>query len=220
MKNKFILTVIVMAASLCSANAASEKIHVSALEKFNTLSPSKTINVTVLNDSKLGDYELKAGDTLNCNIVKVFEPKRGKRSASFVVTPTSYNNGVQDIKINECFYGKYAAKILSKDELKNIDAVKVGKKTALAVGNHFVKGVAPIASLAEGMIKNEEGNRLESGVKQVYKDSPVAYIEKGKQLNINEGDSFYLIFKEKKNKKSSFSIDAEDFSEDNNIERE
>ena len=45
------------------------------------------------------------------------------------------------------------------------------------------------------MIKNEDGNRIESGVKKVYKDSPLSYVEKGEELNIRPNDKFYLIFK-------------------------
>ena len=49
--------------------------------------------------------------------------------------------------------------------------------------------------MAEGMIENEEGNRIQSGVKKVYKESPLSYVEKGQELKMESGDSFYLIFK-------------------------
>ena len=85
--------------------------------------------------------------------------------------------------------------------------MQVGKKAAISVGNHFVKGVAPAISLAEGMIKNEDGNRLESGVKNVYKSSPLSYIEKGNDLVLERGDYFYLIFKPSKSKNPKDIVD-------------
>lgn len=207
---KSILFVIASLLSLLSANAESYKIHVSELEEFNTAAPSKSINVRVLSDSALGKYNLQAGDIIHCNVVKVTDPKRGKRTASFTVCPQSYTSKDSTVVIEDNFYGKYADKILSKEELKNIDPKQVGKKAVITVGNHFVKGVAPAVSLAEGMIKNEEGNRLESGVKKVYKDSPLSYVEKGKELELLPGEQFYLIFKPADGKSSADFCDDEE----------
>lgn len=194
MKYKIGFSILTVMLSITSA-FASDKIHVSAMESFSSTAPLNQIDVSVLEDAELGTYSLKHGDIIHCRVLKVTGPKRGKRSASFAVCPISYTSGSNDVNIDGEFYGKYAEKIISKEEIKNIDKKEVGKKTAKTVGNYFVKGVAPVASLAEGMIKNEEGNRLESGIKQVYKDSPISYVEKGKDLNIEKGQSFYLIFK-------------------------
>ena len=180
---------------ICSMAKAADTVHVTALEEFRSVSPRETIDVRVLEPAELGSIVLKQDDILHCKIVKIVNPKRGKRSASFCVNPVSYTSGEETFEINESYYGNYSARILSKEELKNVDTVKVGKKAALTIGNHFVKGVAPVFSLAEGAIKNEEGNRIESGVKQVYKDSVFSYVEKGENLDLKEGTPFYLIFK-------------------------
>ena len=203
MKKKSLIYILSLFLSISTVFAASDKIHVAATEEFNTANPSKTINVRVIEEGTLGSHLLKADDTIHCNIVKVTDPKRGKRAASFAVCPISYTSDGYTNQIKENYYGKYAEKVLSKEELKNVDAMKVGKKAAVSVGNHFVKGVAPAISLAEGMVKNEEGNRLESGMKQVYKDSPLSYAEKGQELKIKPGDTFYLIFKPSKSKNPS-----------------
>ena len=173
---------------------ASDKVHVSILEEFNTANPASSIDVVVLEDTAIGSNMLKENDVLHCKITKVTDPKRGKRSASFSVYPVSYTSNGEVNKINGSFYGKYTSKIVS-EKIKNIDPKKVGTKAAKTVGNHFIKGVAPAISLAEGMIKNEDGNRIESGVKQVYKDSPLSFVEKGEELDLKEGTNFYLIFK-------------------------
>ena len=180
---------------VCSAAMASDKVHVEALGSFSSLAPAKTIDVKVIEPVLLGTNLLHKDDILHCNVVKVVDPKRGKRGASFVAEPISYTYGEDTIQIKGSYYGKYAERIISKEELKNVDKAKVGKKAAKTIGNHFIKGIAPVASLAEGVIKNEEGNRLESGVKQVYEDSVFSYAQKGKDLVIEPGNVFYLVFK-------------------------
>ena len=195
MKNKSLILTFILLFGLTSVQAASDRIHVSSLEDFSTASPSKTLDVIVKEEGNIGEYLLKPDDVIHCNVVKTTSPKRGKRAAGFVVQPISYTTEGQTNSIYESYYGKYASKVISKEELKNIDKVKVGKKAAMTVGGHFVKGLAPAVTLAEGMIKNEEGNRIESGVKNVYKSSPLSYVEKGQEINLTPEQPFYLIFK-------------------------
>ena len=194
MKNKYLLSLIMLVFSLASANAA-DNVKVIANSEFSTTNPTKTIDVTIAETSLIGTNALHENDILHCNVIKITGPKRGKRAASFVVAPVSFSSEGVTKKISGNYYGKYAEKVLNKERLKNIDAKKVGTKAAISVGNHFVKGVAPAVALAEGMIKNEDGNRLESGVKQVYKSSPLSYADKGQNVVIKPGDNFYLVFK-------------------------
>ena len=217
MKNKYLSLFIALMLSFCAANAASDKVHVYANSEFKTAAPAKSINVTVISDTVIGTNALKAEDVLHCNVVKITNPKRGKRAASFTVCPVSYTSEGETKPISGNFYGKYSTNVLSKEELKNVDAMKVGKKAAISVGNHFVKGIAPAIAMAEGMVKNEEGNRIQSGVKQVYKDSPLSYVEKGKDLVIEPGDSFYLVFKPSKSRNSqeiAAEVEADDSSDE------
>lgn len=202
MNKKIFLMISVLFFGLSAANAASDKIHVTTVNEFNTKNPSQKIDVKVVEEGILGSHVLKTDDVIHCNVIKVTDPKRGKRAASFAVCPISYTSEGNTISITENYYGKYAARVLSKEELQNVDAKKVGKKAAVTVGNYFVKGVAPAVSMAEGMVKNQEGNRIESGIKQVYKDSPLSYVEKGNELDLVPGEQFYLIFKPSKSKNS------------------
>lgn len=195
MKNKLLLSLLGLFLSVSIANAASDNVHVAMIGEFDTAHPSKKIDVRVVENATLGKYNLKAGDIIHCNIIEVTDPKIGKRAASFAVCPTSFTSDGQTTVISESYYGKYADKVISKEELKNVDPLKVGTKAAVSVGNHFVKGIAPAVSLAKGMVKNEEGNRIESGVKQVYKDSPLSYVEKGQELDLDSSKQFYLKFK-------------------------
>ena len=203
MKNKILLSVLSVLLTMSVVNAETDTIHVSLVGEFDTAHPAEKIDVRVIEDGTLGTHNLKTGDILHCNIVKVTDPKRGKRSATFAVCPTSYTSDENKITIEENYYGKYADKVLSKEELKKVDKVKVGEKAVLTVGNHFVKGLTTGVTLAEGMIKNEDGNRIKSGVKKVYKESPPSYVEKGNELKIESGEQFYLKFKQTNSKNTS-----------------
>ena len=95
-------------------------------------------------------------------------------------------------------YGKYSKFVLSKEEIKKIPPTTVIKKAALTVGDYFVKGLSICYSFVEGVVKNEkDDNRLKSGVKNAYEESPLSLISEGEQLDIKVGDDFYLVFKTK-----------------------
>lgn len=178
-----------------SATMAAVQMKVSAQKEFRTDKPDYNINVKVLKDTELGNYEIPEGAILECKILEIVDPKRGKRNAGFYVKPESYFYNGNNFQIKEDIYGKYSKTVLSKEELKKIPPAKMVKNAALAVGNHFVKGLSLGVSMVEGVIKNEEDNRIKSGVKKVYKDSPLSYVEEGEQLDLKPGDEFYLVFK-------------------------
>lgn len=210
MKKRWFGLVLIFALSMLSANA-SDKVHVQALNPVSEENTAESINVKVLQDTLLGDYLLKTDDVIHCDIDKITNPKRGKISATFYVTPVYYTSNGNVKYFEKGYVGKYSKTILSKEEIKkNVKSGKVAKKAAVTVGGFFVKGLSPAVSMAEGMIKNEDGNRLKSGVHQVYEDSPVAYVEKGEPVNVSEGDEFYFIFKSPK----SIDSDDDDFYEE------
>ena len=205
MKKRFLFLILFLLCGCLTANA-SDKIHVQALENFSADNPSDRIDVKVIQDSYLDVHELKAGDIIHCEVTKITNPKRGKISATFYVIPVSYTSCGETKMLEEGITGKYSKTIISKEEIKkNVKPAKVAKKAAVTAGGFFIKGLSPAVSMAEGMIKNEDGNRLKSGVHQVYEDSPVAYVEKGEPVDIKSGDEFYFIFKTKNN------TDDEDF---------
>ena len=192
MKKIFILSVMLFL-TISTANAAYQ-VKVTAINEFNTEKPSKNINVTVREDIKLDEFDLKAGDVLKCKVVDITDPKRGKRNATFSVQPYAYISDGKTFGIKKEIVGKYSKTVLSKEELKNMPKGKLVEKAAVTVGGFYVKGLGQGVSLVEGMVKNEDGNRLESGVKQVYKDSPLSYVEKGQELDIMPGEDFYFVF--------------------------
>ncbi len=192
---KKLLTVFVFLIIPMQTVFSADQIKVVATEEFRTDNPAEMINVQVMKASALGRYELKENDVLHCQVLKIADPKRLKRSAGFYVKPVAYTSDGETIKIKDELYGKYSKHVLSKEELKEIEPGKVIKGAALTVGNYFVKGLSIGVSFVEGVVKNEKDNRLKSGVVNAYESSPLSYVEKGEQLDIKVGDDFYLVFK-------------------------
>ena len=193
MKKGIILTLFAFLFSVCASQAAVQ-MKVTAIEEFETEKPSKTISVKIREDVVLGDYELKCGDVLKSNVVEVTDPKRGKRDANVYIQPYAYVSGGVTKQIQETIFGKYSKTVLSKEELKKLPKLQIVEKAAVTVGSFYIKGLSQGVSLAKGVITNPEGNRVKSGVQQVYEDSVISYVEKGKELDIKPGDEFYFIF--------------------------
>lgn len=193
MKKIFLILLCLFVQTL--ASQAATQVKVTSMQSFSTDKPTENLRVKVREDVLLGNYELKESSELNCEIIKIVDPKRGKRNAKFFVKPFSYEYNGFSTTIEEEMYGKYSKKVLSKEELKKIPPTKIIGKAALTVGNHFVHGLSAGVSFAKGVITNEDNNRLKSGVKKAYKESPLSYIEEGEQISIQVGDEFYLIFK-------------------------
>ena len=196
MKNKILLIVLVLFLQI-SASYAATHLKVVSMDEFKTEAPKKEIDVRIVEDSKLGSYDLGVNSILHCEVLAVVDPKRGKRNASFFVKPLSYTTGNTTCIIEEEMYGKYSKFVLSKEEIKKIPPSTVIKKTALTVGDYFVKGLSICYSFVEGVVKNEKDNRLKSGVTNAYEESPLSLISEGEQLDIKVGDDFYLVFKTK-----------------------
>lgn len=178
-----------------TATYAAVQMKVAAINEFRTDKPSDSLDVRVLEGGELGRYNIGKDSMLHCRVMKVIDPKRGKRNATFFVQPMYYVEGDKTVKIEDEVYGKYSRHILSKEELKKIPPFKVMKTAALAVGSYFIKGLSIAYSFGEGIVKNEQDNRLKSGVVNAYESSPLSIINEGEQLDIKVGDDFYLVFK-------------------------
>ena len=210
-RKNLILALVIIFTTLSSY--AKDKVYVSPIETFSTETPSESINFNVTKNAKLGEYELSENDILHCNVIKVTKPKIGKRSATFTVSPVSYTTNETTEEIEKEFKAKYSKKLISKEEIAKMDKKELGIKAATKVGGHFVKGFAPVVSVAEGMIKNEDGNVITSGLHQLINDSPLGYLRKGKQITIEQGEEISLVFKPAKIKKNKKQEDI--ITEDN-----
>lgn len=169
-------------------NVASAKtVEVEALEAFTTANPPAAIRVKLLNELELSNnLTIEPGCEISGSLVDVESPKRLKRNAKFSFKPNWYidENGEKKI-IHEDITASYTT---------TLDTAQLAKKTALSVGNHFVKGLTVGVAAVEGAVENESGNRLKSGAKSVYEATPFSYANKGQDIQINKAQVFYLKF--------------------------
>lgn len=132
---------------------------------------------------------LEEGAVLNGKIIKAVEAKRGKRNAYIVIQPVSYTIGNTVKTIED---KNLEAKVVgySKKDYK-----KMGLDAGLAVGGYFVKGLGQIFYFSKGLIMPDDGkSRVSSAIHNVYENTPFVYIEKGEEVEIEEGDMLVLKF--------------------------
>ncbi len=199
-KQKILYSVLLLLIAGMFAQASAQTIVVSSLDEFSTLNPPMSVSVKLLVPLKLSsDLELSEGDKITGKLTNIVSPKRLKRDAKFSFEPVSYTdlNGVEH-KLQSNIKASYTT---------TIDKKELAKNAALGVGNYFVKGLSIGVAAVEGVVENEEGNRIKSAVVSVYKSSPLSYVEKGQEVSIKEGQAFYLKFPEVKCKKSKKSSD-------------
>lgn len=186
-KNLYLLVLIF---GLLCQPVLAKTVAVEALNDFSTENPSARMSIKILEDLAIDDdVVFSEGTVVDGKVVDVTDPKRLKRDATFTFVPLSYvdKNG-KTIDVKGYYPAKYTTKI-SKGEL--------AKNVGLGVGNFFVKGLSLGYSAVEGAVKNEKDNRFKSSVTEVYKDSPLSYVEKGTELVIEKNQMFYLNFKSK-----------------------
>lgn len=184
MKNFYFLLILCLLAQPIFAKT----IPVESLKDFSTEHPTNTFSVKVLDELTLDkNITLQSGDILDGEIVDVKNAKRLKRNATFTFVPEylTKTDG-QEIKITGYHPAKYTQKL---------NKVEIAKDAALTVGNHFVQGISMGYKTIEGVVKNEQNNRLKSGANALYESTPLSYIEKGKEIIIPKNQNFLLNFK-------------------------
>lgn len=181
---------------LFSQAFALDKLHVKALEEYNSTNPNKKFKVEIVESNVLNEnIVLLEGDILNCELIKIKDPTRAKRDAKIYFKIVSYENPRGLHLISENLIAKYAKTVLNKERVKQVKPKNVVKKVGGTVANFFVQGASAGISFVDGVVENKEDNRLKSGVKQVYDDSFLSYIEYGEDIDIKIGDIFYLVTK-------------------------
>lgn len=194
MKKNVIKTVIsfIFFAFSFSPVFAAVSVEVEALSDFNSLYPVQKMKVMSMEKVEFENgIVFENGTIIEGDVIEVKQPKRAKLNASFKFQPTSYTYNGKTVKILDSeFVGKYKEK-------KDLNKGELALSAATTAGGFFLK--IPLlsqgVSLVKGMVQNPEDNRFKSGVVQVYKDSPLSYVEEGKDIIIKKQDIFYLKFK-------------------------
>lgn len=175
-----------------------DTIHVRALSDFTSVNPSNTFQTQVIEEGKVFETTLFKDDILNLKLKEIKAPTRGKNDAKIYFNVLNYQNNFEPHEFFEPLVAKYSKTAINKEEIKKMPKKGLIKKGAGAIGDYFFKGVSYGISFADGVATNEEGNRLKSGVKQLYDDSFLSLIEYGKDIEIKKGDEFYFIIKKEK----------------------
>ena len=209
MKNKFYLTLALSFLFISMPAYAAKAVKVSALTEFNSLKPAETMQVITLERAEFKNgIVFEDGTVITGNIIDVKQPKRAKLNASFKFQPTSYTYNGKTEKITDPeFIAKYA-------EYKELDKAALATSAATTAGGMLfhIPLLSEGVSFAKGVWKNPKNNRFKSGFYQMYKDSPLSYVEEGKDIYITKDTMFVLKFKSSKEE----DLDAE--SADNNEE--
>ena len=86
MKKKFCLILACLLFQMTAVFAAVQ-MKVVAINEFRTDKPSDSLDVRVMKDTELGRYKIVQNSALHCKVMKIIDPKRGKRNATFYVQP-------------------------------------------------------------------------------------------------------------------------------------
>ena len=176
--------------ALLSSPAFAKAIKVSALQPFGTENPSETLKVMALETVEFKNGIIfKDGAIIKGKVFDVTDPKRAKRNATFKFQPVEYTyNGKTTVINNEEFIGRYSPVI---------DKGDIALSAASTAGGILlnIPGLGQAVSFVKGAVKDPDENRLKSGVKQIYKDSPLSYIEEGKEVVLAPDSIFVLKFK-------------------------
>lgn len=184
---------------MTALSVCAETITGIAVFPFSTDNPTTTFTVKMNQPIVINNMiSVKEGEYLYGNVTKVVDGQRGKRMGYFVFNPTYLADGKgkvkpltdKTLKVKVSFYKPFDPKSTAKN------LAETGAETAAGIllnipmvsqGVSFIKGVANP--------DEEASNRITSGFKQVYKDSPLSYVEKGEPLILEKGQEVKLNFK-------------------------
>ncbi len=184
-KKLFLGFLVFMIVGMCTC-AYARTVEVVSQNAFSTANPPSAITVELLDELEISaETTIPAGAQIQGKLVDVISPKRLKKDATFSFQPERYSINGSEYKLDGTVKAKYTT---------TLDKAELAKKTALSVGNHFVKGLTVGFRAVEGAIENDEGNRLKSGAKSAYEATPLSYAEKGKDIEITQNQVFYLKF--------------------------
>lgn len=144
--------------------------------------------------SSIGNMEKNS--IITVRVEKYIEPKRGKINGYLKVKLINHSNPIENYKIidDEHLDIKGTLRLSTKKDKKEI-----AKAAGTTIVGHVLKipGFTQAIALSKGLIKpNPEQSRLKSAGTNLYKSTPLTYIEKGNVLNIEKDSVVVLRFRE------------------------
>jgi hypothetical protein len=175
---------------ILNSAAIAKNIEAVSLDAFSTNKPDSIYRLQLLETKEVykGTY-LPAGAIMDCKVIDINHATIGKRNAYFEVIPhkITTNKKIYVFK-NPPFYAKVI-------EYKPVSPTKVATRVAKTGAGFIVTGLSQAISFVQGVVSADDGSRVKAGFKKVYKDSPLAYIEKGEELSVKPGDILTLKIK-------------------------
>lgn len=171
---------------------AKSTVIVQSLSNFSSTNPQYTLSVRVAKTHKFkSGFTLQQGTIINSRVVKITEPKRGKRDVYIVVQPSTLN--IPAKKQKRAFKSVHLmAKVTPHKKMNKKEAAQKG---AVGVTGIILPGFAQVYYFCKGYHNPERGKtRLASGGRCAYKNSPLVYVEKGDELKIRRGDYLKMKF--------------------------
>ena len=187
-----LLIVFVSLFLLICCPAFANDIKVSSMMKFSTINPSPYFKVSTLEPVRLNNRFYPSGTVIMGLVMRVSLPKLGKRDSYIVFWPTTIFDGKHQINISNA---NIHAEICA---YKSLNKKALAGNIAIKSANFFVLGASQGISFTIGAAKASNGQRISSGLKKMYNDSFVSYVEAGSQLDVEVGD--ILLFKIKNSK--------------------
>lgn len=178
---------------LLSSSADAKNIKVEALDEFNVTNPPQSFSVKTIQSEilKPGLY-LEPGTIITGQMKKLYSPKRGKRNGYFEFVPMEVIESDKTININN------SIGVASLAEYIPVDPPKIVLKVTVKTASLFLHGIVQGIEFVQGAAQAESGNRLKSGVMNVYQNSFLSYVEFGNEVDIQPGT--ILVFKIQKAK--------------------
>ncbi len=131
-------------------------------------------------DIEKENLSINKGDKIYIKILEYVKPTRGKRNGYYKIQLT-------EIEGKEKFPD---GKFIGKMRVSNPKDIKsIAKSAGVTVAGHILKvpGFSQAIAVSKGLLKpNEDMGRFESAGKNLYESTPLTYIEKGEDFNVEK----------------------------------
>lgn len=173
-----------------TSSVQARTVKAMSIQSFSTAYPGQKYSVELLSNEKFQNgIVLEAGTILTGNVVEIQKPRHFKRNGNFefVLTSIRYKGLTQEIKHHSI--------LIEIVGYQPVDPVGVATYVGIRATNLLFMGASEGIAFVQGFTDAEDESRYKSGLIRMYKESPLAWVEVGKDLDIHKGDLVKLKFK-------------------------
>ena len=188
---KFLLIILIIffMPVISIAAVISNKVYAVSQKTYTPEELKSGKNITVISISDYGaenGENIENGSLMELRIKEYIEPQRGNRNGYLKVVLINHSvpSEGNKIKNDENFNIEGTLRLSTKKDKKEII-----ESAGSAVVGHILKvpGFSQAVAVSKGLIKpNPDQNRLQSAGTNLYKSTPLKYVEKGTDMTIEE----------------------------------